>query len=58
MITSVDKALIAMVMGVLFIIQTFTGFSLPWLTQETVTTVIGLLTPVLVWAIPNKTPSA
>lgn len=58
MITSVDKALIAMVMGVLFIIQTFTGFSLPWITQETVTTVIGLLTPVLVWAIPNKTPSA
>lgn len=58
MFTSIDKALVAMVMGVLFIIQTFTGFSLPWITQEIVTTVIGLLTPVLVWAIPNKTPSA
>lgn len=55
MFTSIDKALVALVMGLLFIVQTFTGFSLSWLTQETVTTVIGLLTPVLVWAIPNKT---
>lgn len=54
MFTSIDKALVALVMGLLFIVQTFTGFSLPWITQETVTTVIGLLTPVLVWAIPNK----
>lgn len=54
MFTSIDKALVALVMGLLFIIQTYTGFSLSWLTQETVTTIIGLLTPVLVWAIPNK----
>lgn len=54
MITSVDKALIAMVMGLLFIIQTYTGFSLSWISQDTVATIVGLLTPVLVWAIPNK----
>lgn len=58
MFTSIDKALVALVMGLLFIIQQFTGFNLGWISQETVTTVIGLLTPVLVWAIPNKTPSA
>ena len=29
-------------------------FSLSWLTPETVSTIIGLVTPVLVWAIPNK----
>ena len=57
MITSVDKALIAMVMGLLFIIQSFTGFSLSWITESQVTTIIGLLTPVLVWAIPNKMPA-
>lgn len=54
MFTSIDKALVALVMGLLFIIQTFTGFNLSWLTEAQITTVIGLLTPVLVWAIPNK----
>jgi len=55
MFTSIDKALVALIMGVLFIVQTYTGFNLSWLSHDTVTTVIGLLTPVLVWAIPNKT---
>ena len=54
MFTSIDKALVALVMGLLFIIQQFTGISLGWISQDTVTTLIGLLTPVLVWAIPNK----
>lgn len=54
MFTSIDKALAAMVMGLLFIIQTYTGFSVAWLTPDTVATIIGLITPVLVWAIPNK----
>ena len=58
MFTSIDKALIAAVMGILFIIQTFTGFSFAWLTTDTVATVIGLLTPILVWAIPNKSKIA
>jgi hypothetical protein len=57
MFTSIDKALTALVMGLLFIIQTYTGFSLGWLTPDTVATIIGLITPVLVWAIPNKKPA-
>lgn len=56
MFTSIDKALTALIMGLLFIIQTYTGFSVAWLTPDTVATIIGLLTPVLVWAIPNKKP--
>lgn len=44
-------------MGILFIVQTYTGISIAWLTPETVATIVGLLTPVLVWVIPNK-PSA
>lgn len=54
MFTSIDKALIALVMGLLFIIQTYTGFNLSWISADTVATIIGLITPVLVWAIPNK----
>ena len=54
MFTSIDKALVAAVMGILFIVQTYTGISVAWLTPDTVATLIGVITPVLVWAIPNK----
>lgn len=54
MFTSIDKALVALIMGLLFIVQTYTGFSLSWISAETVSTIVGLITPVLVWAIPNK----
>ena len=54
MFTSIDKALAALVMGLLFIIQTYTGFNLSWISADTINTLIGLITPVLVWAIPNK----
>ena len=57
MLTSIDKALVATVMGILLIVQTYTGFSLSWVTSETVSTIIGLITPVLVWAIPNTKPA-
>jgi hypothetical protein len=54
MFTSIDKALVAAIMGILFIVQTYTGFSMAWATPDTIVTIIGLVTPVLVWAIPNK----
>lgn len=57
MFTSIDKALVALVMGLLFIIQTYTGFNLSWISAETIATIVGLITPVLVWAIPNKQPA-
>ena len=34
MFTSIDKALVAAIMGVLFIVQTYTGFSMAWATQS------------------------
>jgi hypothetical protein len=58
MFTTIDKALVAMVMGALFIINTFFGVNVSWISQETVATIIGLITPVLVWAIPNKVKAA
>ncbi len=54
MFTSIDKALVAAIMGVLFIVQTYTGLTFWWATPDTVATIIGLVTPVLVWAIPNR----
>jgi hypothetical protein len=54
MFSSIDKALVALVMGLLFIVQTYTGFSTSWITADTVSTIVGLITPVLVWAVPNK----
>ena len=57
MFSSIDKALVALIMGLLFIIQTYTGFSTSWISAETVSTIVGLITPVLVWAIPNKKPA-
>ena len=54
MFTSIDKALVAAIMGILFIVQTYTGLQLPWANPDTIATIIGLVTPVLVWAIPNK----
>jgi hypothetical protein len=54
MFTSIDKALVAAIMGILFIVQTYKGFSMAWATPDTIATIIGLITPVLVWAIPNK----
>ncbi len=58
MFTSIDKALVAMVMGLIFILNTYLGVNLSWVSQETVATVVGLITPVLVWLVPNKTKSA
>ncbi len=54
MFTSIDKALVAAIMGILFIVQTYTGFSMALATPGTIATIIGLITPVLVRAIPSK----
>ncbi len=55
MFTSVDKALVALVMAVLFMLNDFFGINVPFLSQDTVTTAISLLTPILVYFVPNKT---
>ncbi len=54
MFTSIDKALVAAIMGILLIVQTYTGFSMAWATPDAIATIIGLITPMLVWATPNK----
>ena len=56
MFTAVDKALTALVMSVLFLLNTFTDINLG-LSETTISTIIAGVAPILVWLIPNKTPA-
>lgn len=58
MFTSVDKALVALIMALIWLINFFFGYNLSWISQDTVATIVGLLTPILVWAVPNKPKAA
>lgn len=53
MISSMDKALVAMIMGFLFILNSIWGINIG-LSQETVGVIVGALTPLLVFLVPNK----
>ena len=53
MFTSIDKALTALVMAVLFLLNAFFGTDIGW-DENTVSVVIAGLTPILTWLIPNK----
>ena len=54
MFTTIDKALVAIVMGALFVVTAIWGEG--WwgqVTEETVAVIIGVLTPILIWLFPN-----
>lgn len=53
MFTSIDKAIVALIMGLLSIGNLWFGFDLG-ITPDAVTSVIALLTPLIVWFVPNK----
>lgn len=53
MFTSMDKALVALVMGILYILNSVAGINLGF-SETQVASVIGILTPILVYLIPNK----
>ena len=53
MFTSIDKALVAALMAAIFMLNQFGGIDLG-VSEETVTAIVGALTPVLVYFIPNK----
>jgi hypothetical protein len=54
MFTAIDKALVAVIMGAIYLANEFLGISFG-LTEGQVQTAVALITPVLVWIIPNKT---
>ncbi len=53
MFTSIDKALVATLMAAIFLLNQFGGIDVG-VSEATVTAVVGALTPVLVYLIPNK----
>ena len=57
MFTSVDKALVAALMGLLSIVNIVWGTDLfGWgaQTQHTLEVIISVLLPILVWLVPNR----
>ena len=53
MYTSIDKALVALIMAIVSIANLLFGANIG-IPVETVGTVVGLAAPILVWLIPNK----
>lgn len=53
MFTSVDKAIVALVMAVVFLVNNFTGWHVGF-TPEIVNGFVGVLTPILVYFWPNR----
>ncbi len=55
MFTTYDKAIVAIVMGVCFLLNSWFHISIPgFITADNVTQVLGILTPILVYVFPNK----
>ncbi|PWT73995.1 MAG: hypothetical protein C5B60_07405 [Chloroflexi bacterium] len=50
-----SKAIVAAIMAALLVLETFTGWKSEFITEQGVITVLAVLTPVLVYFIPNRT---
>ncbi len=55
MFTTIDKALVAIVMGVAFVLAQVFGVNVDEATLEKIEAGIVAATPILVWLVPNKT---
>lgn len=62
MFTSVDKALVALVGAIVYLMQAWFKIDLSWLlsflTPDAIAAMVPVLTPIFVWAIPNKKPAS
>lgn len=55
MFTDMDKALVAAILGVLSILSIAFGWHLTWITEEGILAVIAIITPIIVYLVPNRT---
>lgn len=53
MFTSVDKALVAVVMGILYLLNSVLGINIG-IEESVINGFLVAITPVLVWFFPNK----
>lgn len=59
MFTSLDKAIAAVIMGALSIATLAFGWTIPgWLSADNIAAALAVLTPVLVYFVPNKAKPA
>ena len=54
MFTSIDKALVALFGAIIYLISAFFGIEFSWLTPDMIQNAVTVVTPLLVWLIPNK----
>jgi hypothetical protein len=53
-----NKAWVALAMAVLTIVELFTGWSISdKVSEEVIVGILAILTPILVWAVPNSNRS-
>jgi hypothetical protein len=57
MFTTVDKAIVGLVMAVVFLVNNFTDFNFA-LGEDTVNAIAAVLTPLLVYIVPNRPADA
>jgi energy-converting hydrogenase Eha subunit A len=53
MFTTLDKALVATLGGLIFIVNNFTGFHFG-IDEATLNAIVGVLVPLLTYFVPNK----
>lgn len=49
-----NKALVALVMAILLVLEDWWGITFPGITEQGVITILSLLTPLFVWLVPNR----
>jgi hypothetical protein len=54
MFTTIDKAIVAAIMGLIFILQTNEILLPAFLTEAWITSLVGIATPIVVYFWPNK----
>ncbi len=54
MVSSIDKFLVAFIGAIVFALANWFGFDMSAITQDWINSLTAVLTPVLVWAVPNR----
>ncbi len=56
MFTTIDKALVAIIGGVIYLLSALGVIPADAVSPETIAGWASVLTPILVWLVPNKAP--
>ncbi len=54
MISSFDKAIVAVIGAILFFLDRAFGVNLGFIDEGTISAIAAVVTPVLVWLLPNR----